>query len=287
MGRPVTTYRIFGATNGPVTQDSDSDNYTMGVEFYVTSAAWLTEIRFWAATTVTGSDHAARLYTVIDGSSGTLMSAASTALPSPLQAGWNTATLTTPVALTPNQRYKAAVYFTTDNGYTGTGGYWSTGPGAAGLTTGILVAPSAANATGAQQGTFSGGTDTYPALQFNSGNYWVDVTVTDVAPGPAVPVVDAGADITITLGQTLTRTATATGTPTSWAWTITAGPAGVSSTIGTAAALSWTPTSPGTYVLSVTATNATGTSDPDTLTVTVLAPPPPPGRSFGSAFFAA
>lgn len=251
----------------------------MAFEFYVTDTAWITEIHFWASATVTGSNHQSRLYEVIDGSNGTLIPGASEAFPSPLQAGWNTVVLDPPIELEVNQRYRAGAYFTTDNGYTATGAYWSgSGPGASGITNGILVAPQAGSATGGSQGSFTG-SDAFPNGQFNSGNYWIDVTVTDVAPGPAAPVVSAGTDIVITLGQLVSRTATATNSPTSWEWNMTAGP-GSPTVLGTAAALSWTPSEIGTYTLVAEATNATGTGT-DTITVTVNAPPPPPGKSFG------
>lgn len=64
---------------------------------------------------------------------------------------------------------------------------------------------------------------------------------------------------------------TATNTPTSYAWTISSGPAGVGTTIGTAAALDWTPTVTGTYVLQAAASNGGGAGTPDTVTITVVA----------------
>jgi hypothetical protein len=274
----VTEYRVFSGVDGPSSQVSDNDNYTMAMEFYVTAAAWLTKIHFWASATIPGSDHQSRLYSVTNGSSGTLIPAASAAFPSPLQAGWNTITLETPIELTPNQRYRIGSYFTTDNGYTATSGFWSSGDGAAGITHGILTAPRYQDVSGGSQGSFID-SDAYPTLQYNSGNYWVDVTVSDTAPGPATPVVSAGADITIELGHTVSRTATATNTPTSWAWATTSGP-GSPESLGTSAALSWTPDEVGVYTVQVSATNTAGTGT-DTLTVTVEEPPPPPGYSFG------
>lgn len=87
----------------------------------------------------------------------------------------------------------------------------------------------------------------------------------------AAPTVDAGVDVAQhTINTEFTRTAGETGSGiTTRAWTITAGPAGVGTTIGTAAALSWTPTTLGTYTLQYAATNPQGTgTDPMSITVT-------------------
>lgn len=88
------------------------------------------------------------------------------------------------------------------------------------------------------------------------------------------PTVDAGADATVTGGGTFSRTATENlngGTATSRAWTIQAGPTGVGNTLGTAAALSWTPTVGGTYTLRYTLVASNGTVTDDVI-VTVYPP---------------
>lgn len=87
------------------------------------------------------------------------------------------------------------------------------------------------------------------------------------------PSVNAGADVAEHLVNTaFTRTAVENDNGsaiTSRAWTITAGPTGQGSTIGTSASLNWTPTQVGTYTLQYSATNAGGTST-DTAQVTVV-----------------
>lgn len=90
-------------------------------------------------------------------------------------------------------------------------------------------------------------------------------------PGTA-PTVDAGADATVDQFDTFTRTGTEPSdgglTITSRAWTVQSGPAYVGTTIGTAAALSWEPETPGSYVLRYSATNSAGTGTND-LSLTV------------------
>jgi len=120
--------------------------------------------------------------------------------------------------------------------------------------------------TGATTITFTGGSA-------NAAYNWVEI-VPATATAPAAPVVNAGADASVQTGTAFTRTATETNSPTSRSWTIVSGPTGAGTTIGTAAALSWTPTTLGSYVLRYSATNATGTGTDDvTVTVTAAAGP--------------
>ncbi|MEX5718236.1 PKD domain-containing protein [Geodermatophilus maliterrae] len=89
-------------------------------------------------------------------------------------------------------------------------------------------------------------------------------------PRPAPPT--ASFTTSVTEGQAplaVQFTDTSTGSPTSWAWDLGDG------TTATTRDVAHTYTSPGTYTVSLTATNALGDSAPATATVTVTAPPPP------------
>ena len=88
---------------------------------------------------------------------------------------------------------------------------------------------------------------------------------------PKRPTVNAGPDTAQPMGA-ITRTATEVAGDnaiTSSRWYVAAGPSGVGSTIGSAAALNWTPPSLGQWTLGYTATSSAGTSDPDTAVITV------------------
>lgn len=88
--------------------------------------------------------------------------------------------------------------------------------------------------------------------------------VEQVAP----PSVDAGADASVLQNATFSRTASETlngGTVTSRDWSIVAGPTGVGSSIGSAAALSWTPSDLGQYTLRYTLVASNGTVTDDVL----------------------
>lgn len=93
------------------------------------------------------------------------------------------------------------------------------------------------------------------------------------------PTVGAGTDVAShPASTTFSRTATENNngfTITARAWTIVSGPTGAGTTIGTAAALSWTPAAPagiGTYVLRYSATSSGGTGTDDMQIVVVGKP---------------
>lgn len=179
----MAEYRLWPATNGPSSQASDTDDYAMGVEFYVTTAADIEAIHFWASTNLAGT-FTGRVYSVdTGGTTGSAVTGTDVTFGSITGPGWNTATLAAPVALTPNQRYRATVAFTTTDGYTITPSYWNSSAGlggALGISNGPLEAPNADDAEGNRQGSFTGSsTMAFPASQFNQSNYWVDITIDD------------------------------------------------------------------------------------------------------------
>jgi hypothetical protein len=102
------------------------------------------------------------------------------------------------------------------------------------------------------------------------------VVYMEFRPAPEAPVVDGGADGAVERTRVFTRTGTdsAFGSAvTARSWKIQSGPAGVGSTLATSAALTWQPTTAGTYVLRYAATNGVGTTSDDvTVTVTPLRP---------------
>jgi len=94
------------------------------------------------------------------------------------------------------------------------------------------------------------------------------------APVIGPPTVSAGDDLSAGISTlvSITGTDVANGFAiTARSWTVISGPAEVSSVLSTAAALSWTPGTVGTYVLRYSATNSAGTSTDDvTVTVSVM-----------------
>ncbi len=93
------------------------------------------------------------------------------------------------------------------------------------------------------------------------------LTITVAAAG-IVPVITSPTTAPGTVGVAFTYTIAATGAPTSF--TASPLPAGLS-VVGATGVISGTPTAPGVTIVTLTATNATGTSLPATLTITVAA----------------
>lgn len=174
----MATYRIWPATNGP--DEAVSDNaVNLGTQFTVSQPAWVTALRYYRGTTAVNPDEL-RLWRIESSSSATSLTTITPPAASTL--GWQDVPLETPVRLTAGQDYKTAGHFPSD--YVATGGYWASGPGANGITNGILTAPgTVASLYG--QGTFRYGVGgLYPTGSFNGGNYWLDVVVVDVDPNP-------------------------------------------------------------------------------------------------------
>lgn len=169
---PAQAYRIWPATNGPDTDAADTAAYSMGMAFSVSAAAQVTEIHYYRGTTAVTPVVTGGIFETVGGT----QVGASVTFPDPGTAtGWITATLATPIPVSPGTVYKVVVQY--PNNYTSTSHYWDTGAGVGGLTNGILTAPDATTAPGGQ-GTFSvGSTLAYPTETFQGGNYWVDVTV--------------------------------------------------------------------------------------------------------------
>ena len=88
--------------------------------------------------------------------------------------------------------YKATVFTPggSDNFYQETEGYWGSGAGAGGITSGPLTAPGAHDATAPGQVTFQHGAFAYPDTydpEFDGQNRWVDVEVTPSSGSPSSP----------------------------------------------------------------------------------------------------
>ena len=199
-GAPAT-YRLFPAATGPSSPISYAGNFLCGVIFKVTQGGmWFTGYYKWVAA---GGDTAARkfaLWQVRGAGLGTLVPAA-TVTSGTLTAGqWNFVPLATPVPLAIGTAYNACTGWTAVNGFedsdtagagTGAADSFGTGGHTAGITTGPLVAFSDhafsnPEPWGNAQGVFStAGTDpaaVMPATGSSSGNFWMDVQVSDTDP---------------------------------------------------------------------------------------------------------
>lgn len=170
--------RLFSTT--PSVAATTDDAVTVGVEFYSnTINKTLTKIGFLAPSS--GGDTSTRycaLYISSGLSSGGTVSGPH-AMPTPTAGQWCWYTLPTPVALTQNERYRAAVWHDTNAGYAATGSYFTSGDGATTTTIDeFLVRPNTTDALANRQGSYTyGAAIDYPASTFSGSNYWVDVEV--------------------------------------------------------------------------------------------------------------
>lgn len=161
------------------------NSITVGVEFTVSTTCSLTAIRWYKPATGTNfpDDRTAGLWTTTDGAAGTQVVA--TFSGTTVGSGWQTYPLPAPYTLSPGVRYRAGV-FHPQGGYAANSSFWTSGPGASGITAGPVTLLSAAAAYGGKQSSFNYG----PAIVMPDGgggaNYWVDVQVDgDATPTPS------------------------------------------------------------------------------------------------------
>jgi len=190
----VTTYHLFDETPS-LGLVADSGGLSLGTEFYVTSPAWVTELRYLSPSAGgSATRRTAALYSTVDGLTGTLV-AGPLLLPVPSDGAWVTGALPAPVPLVPGVHYRVVV-FHPDGGYVAVPRYFLD---SGDRIYGPVVVPSTANAISGKQGSYA--YDDYlafPNSQFNGASYYADVTVTNVDPAGPPPVVLA--DIALSVG---------------------------------------------------------------------------------------
>lgn len=177
----MTDRDLFPGGTGPGVTTPDSP-ITLAIQFEVTSGPqWLKGFRFWRATTGTTGPIPARLYEFVSASSGNPV-AGTDATFTLSGTGWQEVLLPTLIPLTVGQDYRAALHF--PNGYAATSNYFTSGPGAGGITNGPLFAPDVTGVVGGDQGSFHvSAALAYPDNSFSGDNYWVSPLITDVDPG--------------------------------------------------------------------------------------------------------
>jgi hypothetical protein len=162
---PLAVYSLWNASAVPqqVTVN-DGSAVELGVKFRSTTSGYVTGIRFYKGIGNTGT-HLGSLWTI----SGTLL--AQVTFTNESASGWQTATFSTPVAITANTAYVASYH--TDVGFFSMSRPYFT----VGYTNGPLYAFSSSEIAGGN-GVYRYGGNAFPDQTYDSSNYWVDVIVT-------------------------------------------------------------------------------------------------------------
>jgi VCBS repeat-containing protein len=164
VSQPSATVSLFSASNTPaMTALNDGQPLEVGMKFRSSVAGQITALKFYRSAADTGND-------LLDLWTSAGAKLASATFTNTAASGWQTVNLATPVTISANTTY--IVSYHTTGEYVATSNYFTTD-----LTSGVLTAPSTANAGG--NGVFAyGGTNTagiFPSSTFGAANYFADV----------------------------------------------------------------------------------------------------------------
>jgi hypothetical protein len=249
----------------PSTVDSgDGSSTELGVNFSSSVGGTVTGIRFYKASTNTGT-HVGSLWASSGGSplaTGTFTNETAS--------GWQTLTFASPVTITAGVDYVAG-YLAPNGHYSYTGAAFASG----GVTNGPLTA-AANGSVSTGNGVYAySGSSTFPSTSYNAANYWVDVLFqpgATSAPGQPTGVVatpaSSQAQVSWTAPANQGSSAISGYTVTPWAGSTAGAPVSVSGSGTTSTDV--TGLQNGTaYTFSVTAINSSGSGQPSATSAAV------------------
>jgi len=157
----ATPVSLFSASATPeILSDPDTSPVELGMKFQVSTAGSVSGVKFYKGTGDTGT-HQAHLWT----DNGTLLATAT--FTDETASGWQTATLSSPVGLTPDTTY--VVSYHSNGHYAASSNYF---------TEDVVNGPLKATADTASNpnGVYAyGGSGVFPTNSFQKTNYWIDV----------------------------------------------------------------------------------------------------------------
>jgi hypothetical protein len=164
---------LFSSSDTPAVLSVADSQVNLGVRFVSSSAGTISGIKFYKATSETGT-HVGSLWS----STGTLL--ASAAFTNESTSGWQAVYFSNPVAITAGITYVASYH---SNGrYAVNSGYFTTA-----RVNGPLTAPASNN------GVYTyGNGNAFPTSTYSASNYWVDVLFNPAANQPPVANADSG-----------------------------------------------------------------------------------------------
>ncbi|WNO26020.1 hypothetical protein SEA_WILDWEST_1 [Arthrobacter phage Wildwest] len=185
----MALFNLFDGTPA-LGKGNDASPLTLGTEFYVTSPAWLTQIRHLTASE---GSLARRTGAVFAAATGALV-AGPFQMPVPVHGEWCALDLPDAVELTPGVHYRVAI-FHPEGDYPATGYYFDD---EAARYSGPVVVPNVFDAVAGAQGSYK--YDAYlafPDNSFNATAYFSDVTISDVDPSYVPPVLSGDVDLVL------------------------------------------------------------------------------------------
>ncbi|MDQ4490356.1 DUF4082 domain-containing protein [Sinomonas sp. ASV486] len=154
---------IFSSSSLPSTVNvNDTNAVELGTQFTSDVAGSVTAIKFYKGSQNTGT-HIGHLWTA----GGTLL--ATVTFSGETSSGWQTATLSGPVAISANTAYVVS-YYAPNGFYSATGNFFATSADAPPLH-GLASTASHLN------GLYKYGTSGFPTSSYNATNYWVDLVL--------------------------------------------------------------------------------------------------------------
>jgi PKD repeat protein len=193
-----TTVTIWPSTAVPGTVDGGADSSVeLGIKFRSDVAGTITGIRFYKASTNTGT-HVGNLWS----STGTKLATAT--FTSETASGWQQVNFSSPVPITANTVYVASYHANTGH-YSADVNYFA--------TAGVDNPPLHALANGVSGGNSVyayGSSSVFPTQTWNAANYWVDVVFSPASAPTLSSIAVTPASATIPVGGTQQFTATGT-----------------------------------------------------------------------------
>jgi hypothetical protein len=176
---------VWGSgTPGGAPDSADGNAVSVGMKFSSDAYGTINALRFYKVAANTGA-HVGSLWTA----SGTLLAQATFA--NETASGWQQATLSSPVTITPHTTYVVS-YYAPNGHYAASLDYFYPGTAPTPLGGGKIDNPplhALSQAASGGNGLFTYGANTFPTSSYQASNYWVDVVFASLpVPGPATNV---------------------------------------------------------------------------------------------------